>query len=131
LYFILSILPMKNGRRSRAGNDTGNVREKRPFDYLGLSGKLFIALLGATLLFLTFPILDTYFRPVDDRSEKIIGSLNLSNLSIISSGRPLRHPESITASVNPNFSPVFCDFMINPEYLILNPPQYSQKHVVQ
>jgi hypothetical protein len=105
--------------------------KKSSLDHLGLSGKLFIALFGATLLFLTIPILDTYFRPVDDRSEKIIESLSLSNLSIISSGRPLRHPESITASVNPHFSPVFCDFMINPEYLILNPPQYSKKHVVQ
>jgi len=96
---------------------------------LGWSGKLFTAIFGATLLCLVVPVLDAHFRPEDDRIEKVIRVLNLSNLSIIGSGRPLRHPEGIIASVNLNFSPHFSHFMINPEYLILNAPQYSKEHV--
>jgi hypothetical protein len=83
------------------------------------------------LLCLAVLILSTHLLPVDNRSGQVIRALNLSNLSIIGSGRPLRHPEGVIASVNLNFSPLFFNFIINPEYLILNQPQYSKKHAVQ
>jgi hypothetical protein len=113
------------------GKDAPQRIDKHHFDRLGLSGKLLMALSLTTLLFLTIPILDNYVRPVDDRPGHVIRTLNLMNLSILGSGRPIRHPESIVASVNLHFSPVVFDFMINPEYLLLNPPQYFKDHIVQ
>jgi hypothetical protein len=70
----------------------------------------------------------TCFRSADDPTGQMIRALNLSNLSIIGSGRPMRYSEGIIASVNLNFSPYFCYFVINPEYLILNPPKYSKEY---
>lgn len=128
---------MRNGRKSRVRKIQGEKLDtttknkfeirKWPCDSLDLSLKLFIALFGIMLLCLVLPVLDARFRPVDDSAGQVIRLLQLSNLSIIGSGRPLRHPEGIIASVNLNFSPHFYHFMINPEYLILNPPQYSEE----
>ncbi len=116
---------------SRMPNTTkgNNLRiKKRHCDHLDWSGKLLIVLFTVTLLCLSVPVLDTRFRPADDHTGQVIWKLNLSNLSITGSGRPLRHPEIVMASVNLNFSPHFCCFMINPEYLILNPPRHKQGH---
>jgi hypothetical protein len=110
-------------------NATKNKLEtgKCPCDRLDLSVKLFIALFLIMLLCLALPVLDAHFCPVDHSAGQVIRLLQLNNLSIIGSGRPLRHPEGIIASVNLNFSPYLRHFMIQPEYLILNPPQYSQE----
>jgi hypothetical protein len=102
---------------------------KRSYDRLDFSGKLFNVLLGTIILCMVILIIDIHFRPVDDFTGHLIQALDLSNLSIIGSGKPLRHPEGVITAVNLNFSPYFFCFMINPEYLILNPPQYSEKQV--
>jgi hypothetical protein len=104
--------------------------KNRSCDRLDFSGKLFIVLVGTIILCMVILIIDIHFRPVDDLTGHVIQALDLSNLSIIGSGKPLRHPEDIITSVNLNFSPYFFWFMINPEYLILNPPQYSKKQVL-
>jgi hypothetical protein len=114
----------------KAGKENKFRIRKRPCDRLGLSGNLLIALFGVSVLCLAVLISDTCFRPVDDHTGRVIRALNLSNLSIVGSGRPLRHPEGVIVSVNLNFSPYVTHFIINPEYLILNAPQYSKGHVV-
>jgi hypothetical protein len=103
---------------------------KRPCDRLSWSGKLLITLLGASVLCLAVLISDAYFSHADNQTGQVIRALNLSNLSIIVSGRPLRHPEGVIASVNLNFSPHFSQVIINPEYLILNAPQYSKEKIL-
>lgn len=103
-------------------------KSKRPCDRLGLSANLFIILLATALLCLAVPVMHTCFRSDDDSTKEVIQSLNLSNLSVIGSGRPFRHPEGIIASVNLNFSPHFGHVMTSPEYLILKPPKYSKEY---
>jgi hypothetical protein len=102
----------------------------RSYDRLEFSGKLFIVLIGTSLLCLVILITDIHFRPVDDLTGQVIHALDLNNLSLIGSGKPLRHPEGVITSVSLNFSPYLSCFMVNPEYLILNPLQNSNKQVM-
>jgi hypothetical protein len=117
-----------HGRLLKITARSNSVINNRSYDRLDFSGKLFIVLFGAIILCLVILITDIHFRPADDLTGQVIQALDLSNLSIIGSGKPLRHPEGVITPVNLNFSPYFSCFMINPEYLILNPPKNSKKN---
>jgi hypothetical protein len=119
-----------HGRLLNITAENNSGINNRSYDRLDFSGKLLIFLFGAIIFCLVFLIADIHFRPVDDLTGQMIQVLDLSNLSIIGSGKPLRHPEGVITSVNLNFSPYFSCFMINMEYLILNPPQNSKKQIV-
>ncbi len=102
----------------------------QPCDRFDLSRKIILSLFGITLLCLTLVLLDVHLRTPGNHEEQIIQAINLSNLSIVPSGRPLRHPEGVIPSVNLKFSPSLGSIMINAEYLLLNPPQYSKSYSI-
>lgn len=119
---------MKNGMKSQVSNKNEAVNKNKACERLEWSRKLLIALLGLTILCVAVPILDAYFRPLPVTTSQVIQNLNLSNLSIIAGGRPLRHPEAAIPSVNLNFSPHFSLLIINPEFLLLSPSQNFNRH---
>jgi hypothetical protein len=102
----------------------------QPCDQFDLSRKIILSLFGITLLCLTLVLLDLYLRTPGNHEEQIIQAISLSNLSIVSSGRPLRHPEGLIPSVNLKFSPPLGSIMINAEYLLLNPPRHSKSYSI-
>lgn len=100
----------------------------QPCDRFDLSRKIILGLFGVTLLCLTAVLLDFHFRTPGNHEAQITGAISLSNLSIVPSGRLLRHPEGVIPSINLKYSPLLGSIMINPEYLLLNPPQHSKSH---
>ncbi|MFO8083409.1 MAG: hypothetical protein R6U27_03710 [Desulfobacterales bacterium] len=100
---------------------------QKPCDQFNFSQKILIILFGFALLCSTIVLSDAFLRTSGDRTELIIKGLNLGNLSIVSSGRPLRHPESCIPAVNLNFAPSLGAVVICPEYLLLDTLQHSKR----
>ena len=105
------------------------MSNKGSCDRLGWSQKLLIILFAVTIVFVTFPIMDSHFRFPDEGNLQAIRALKLTNLSVMGSGRPLRHPGAVVSSVNLYFSPFLTRLNIEPEYLILNPLSNTKEHV--
>lgn len=99
-------------------------------DQFNFSKKIIMILFAVTLLILSLLFVDNRLRNFKTDTEQIINSLNLNNLSLVPSGRPLRHPEGIIDSVNLNYSPSLCSIVINPEHLLLVPPAYPKDEII-
>ena len=140
---------MKSGKPSRAGklrnknegfgsakqslnsnNTATNLNSKSLFrfsDRFDLARLLLLGMILFTAICFTFHLLGVFLRFDVDETARLVKTLELSDLSVVPSGRRPRAPESAEPSVNLDFSPFLPQYLSDPLFLVIESPESSGK----
>jgi hypothetical protein len=99
-----------------------------PADRFGAAGFL-VAFIGIFSFFCILSIAVGSIRLYEiDLTKKLAGELNLSDLSVVPSGRAPRGPETISYSTNENFYPLVPVESMDVKYLIIRPAPMAERY---
>jgi hypothetical protein len=104
-------------------------KRQRPDDRLGFARNLLLASWLVMIFVLGWMALDATLRPsVHERSSCALArALSLSQLSIVPTARPLRHPETLHPGVDLRFSPLLTPVEAEPAGLLITKTGLSTK----
>ena len=96
----------------------------RPADRLGIAQYLGILLLALSVAALGLIFLDSGFRSNadQDQSLRLVRALDLSNLSLVPSGKPWRYSGSLKRAFEPHVDPGLESIRLDDAGLVLNRP---------
>jgi hypothetical protein len=102
-------------------------RKRKPDDRLGFARDLLLVSWLASGTALSLMLLDSSLRPSlrEEPACALVNTLSLSNLSVLPSGRPARHPEALHDAVNLRFSPLLPPVETDPAFLLVSGPEHS------
>lgn len=140
---------MKSGKPSRAGklrkknerlgsaeielNSNDTATELNPnaifrfSDRFDFARMLLLCIVLFTALCFALPLLGAFSRFEVDETARLVKTLELSDLSVVPSGRRPRAPESAEPSINLDFSPFLPQFLSDPLFLLIESPESSGK----
>jgi hypothetical protein len=90
---------------------------------------ILLAVVWIFILFCVFSILAGSKRSgTNDMTRKLAAELNISDLSIVPSGRVPRAIETVSSAVESDFSPFFPGDVMDVKYLIVGSPKTTAKY---